>query len=182
MSTSKVAHDVTHHPSGDPDCRLGVKTSSNQVQTDGTTKEKKESLFGYGSGVAAATDPVYGDVVMADFTQPFNEGDVTYFRPLHRQTVLALDAYPTNITADAAFDAWSVSQPAALHQGIGAIALNQHAHPVYERQADGTPICPKGLPMHATYQFNHTNGYRAQRFRGPLLFPQHTDQTCDHAQ
>src|SRR5207302_4063150 len=87
-STSKVAHDVTHHPSGDPDCRLGVKTRSNQVQPDGTTKEKKESLFGYGSGVAAATDPVYGDVVMADLTQPFNAGDVTSFRSLYRQTVV----------------------------------------------------------------------------------------------
>ena len=178
----KGRYDVTHHPKGDPDCRLGVKKSSNQVQPDGTKKDKKESLFGYGSGVAAATDPVYGDVVMADFTQPFNEGDVTYFRPLHRQTVLALDAYPTNITADAAFDAWSVSQCAALHQGIGAIALNQHAHPVYERAPDGTPMCPKGLPMHATFQFNHTNGYRAQRFRCPLLFPQPTGQCCDHAQ
>jgi hypothetical protein len=44
--------DVTHIPKGDPDCRLGVKKSSNQVQSDGTTKEKKESLFGYGSAIA----------------------------------------------------------------------------------------------------------------------------------
>ena len=34
--------------------------------------------------------------------------------------------------------------------------------------------------MHATSQFNHTNGYRAQRFRCPLLFPQPTGQCCDH--
>src|SRR5437660_11456238 len=74
----KGRYDVTHHPKGDPDCRLGVKKSSNQVQPDGTKKDKKESLFGYGSGVAAATDPVYGDVVMADHTLPFNEADVTY--------------------------------------------------------------------------------------------------------
>ncbi len=38
--------DVTHIPKGDPDCRLGVKKSTNQVQPDGSTKEKKESLFG----------------------------------------------------------------------------------------------------------------------------------------
>jgi hypothetical protein len=174
--------DVTHIPTGDPDCRLGVKKSSNQVQPDGTTKEKKESLFGYGSGVAAATNPVYGDVIFAEYTQPFNEGDVTYFRPLYRQTVLALDSYPTNITADAAFDAWYVYQCAALHQGIAAVPLNQHAHPVYERAADGTPRCPKGLLMQSTFQFDHTNGYRAQRFRCPLLFPQVTDGCCDHAQ
>jgi len=61
----KGAFNVTHIPKGDPDCRLGVKKSSNQVQPDGSTKKKKVSLFGYGTGVAACTDPVYGDVVRA---------------------------------------------------------------------------------------------------------------------
>lgn len=103
----KGQFDVAHIPKGDPDCRLGVKKSTNQVQADGSTKEKKESLFGYGSGVAAATNPVYGDVVLAEYTLPFNEGDVTYFRPLYLQTVLALDAYPTNVTGDGTFDARS---------------------------------------------------------------------------
>jgi len=82
----KGRFDVTHIPTGDPDCRLGVKKSTNQEQPDGSKKEKKVSLFGYGTGVAACTDPVYGDVVVADFTQPFNEGDVTYFRPLYPPT------------------------------------------------------------------------------------------------
>jgi hypothetical protein len=72
----KGCFDVTRHPTGDPDCRLGVKKSSNQEQPDGSKKEKKESLFGYGSSVAEATDPVYGDVVLAEYTLPFNEGDV----------------------------------------------------------------------------------------------------------
>ncbi|GHO71386.1 hypothetical protein KSC_102780 [Ktedonobacter sp. SOSP1-52] len=31
---------------GDPDCRLGVKRSTNQEQTDGTTKEKKGAALG----------------------------------------------------------------------------------------------------------------------------------------
>ena len=90
--------------------------------------------------------------------------------------------YPTNVTADAAFDAWYVYHCAALHQGIGAVPLNQHAHPVFERDADGTPRCPKGLRMQPTFQFDHTNGYRAQRFRCPLLFPERTGATCDHPQ
>ncbi len=178
----KGRFDVTHIPKGDPDCRLGVKKSSNQEQPDGSKKVKKVSLFGYGTGVAACTDPVYGDVVLAEYTQPFNEGDVTYFRPLYRQVVLALGMYPTNVTADAAFDAWYVYQCAALHDGIGAVPLNQHAHPLYERATDGTPICPQVLPMQATFSFNHTNGYRALRFRCPLLFPQATGACCDHEQ
>lgn len=41
-------------PAGDPDCRVGVKKSTNQVQPDGSKKERKEYLWGYGSGVAAA--------------------------------------------------------------------------------------------------------------------------------
>ncbi len=169
-------------PIGDPDCRLGVKKSTNQVQADGSTKEKKELLWGYGSGVAAATDPVYGDVVLGDFTLPFNENDVTYFVPLYIQTVAMLGAFPLHITADAAFDAWYAYQTVAPRGGIAAIALNQHAHPVYERDADGTPLCPIGLRMHPTYQFQHTKGYRAQRYRCPLLYPAPTGQTCDHEQ
>ena len=79
----KAVFDVTHIPTGDPDCRLGVKKSTNQVQPDGSITEKKESLFGYGTSVKAATDPVYGDVVLANYTLPFNEADVTYYRPLY---------------------------------------------------------------------------------------------------
>lgn len=169
-------------PPGDPDCRLGVKKSTNQVQPDGTVKEKKELLWGYGSGVAAAITPDYGDVVLAEYTQPFNENDVTYFVPLYLQSVAILNRFPLHITADAAFDSWYASQTCAARGGIAAIPLNQHAHPVYTRDADGTPRCPIGLRMHPTYQFQHTKGYRAQRYRCPLLFPQRTGQSCQHEQ
>ncbi len=175
-------YDKTKQLAGDPDCTLGVKRSSNQEQPDGSTKVKKEYIWGYGSGVAAATTPDYGDVVLAESTQPFNETDVTYFRPLYTQTVLALNGFPTNVTADAAFDAWYVYERAARHGGIGAVPLNQHAHPVYQRTTDGTPICPHGLQMQPTFQFQHTNGYRAQRFRCPLYVPEKTGETCDHEQ
>ena len=169
-------------PKGDPDCRLGVKKSTNQEQPDGSIKEKKELLWGYGSGVAAAITPDYGDVVLAEFTQPFNENDVTYFVPLYLQAVATLNRFPLHITADAAFDSWYASQTCAGRGGIAAIPLNQHAHPAYSRDADGTPRCPIGLRMHPTYQFQHTKGYRAQRYRCPLLFPQRTGQTCHHEQ
>ena len=169
-------------PQGDPDCRVGVKRSTNRELPDGSTKEVKEYLWGYGSGVAAATTPDYGDVVLAEFTQPFNAGDVTYFRPLYRRAVLALDGFPTHVTADAAFDAWYVYEAAARHGGIGAVPLNQHRHASFGRAADGTPRCEKGLLMQPTFQFAHPNGYRAQHFRCPLLCPEPTGATCDHEQ
>ncbi|MGH2497238.1 MAG: hypothetical protein ACRDIV_21270 [Ktedonobacteraceae bacterium] len=175
-------YDKTQRPTGDPDCRLGVKRSTNQEQPDGSTEEKKELLWGYGSGVAAATVPEYGDVVLAEYTQPFNEGDVTYFRPLYQQAVIALEQYPTHVTADAAFDAWYVYEPAARHGGIGAVPLKQLSHSLFGRAADGTPRCEQGWLMQPTSQFDHTYGYRAQRFRCPLLFPEKTGATCQHDQ
>jgi hypothetical protein len=174
--------DVTYIPTGDPDCRLGVKKSSNQVQPDGSKQEKKVSLFGYGTGVAASTDPVYGDVVLAEYTLPFNRADVTHFRPLYQRAVVALDQYPTYVTADAAYDYWYVYETVAHRQGIAAIPLNNHGHEEVPHDPDGTPYCSKGLRMHPVFQFQHTNGYTAQRFRCPLLFPERTGQVCEHAQ
>jgi hypothetical protein len=178
----KDRYDKTHCLAGDPDCRLGVKRSTNQELPDGSTEEKKELLWGSGSGVVAATTPDYGDVVLAEYTQPFNEGDVTSFRPLYQQAVAALQAFPMYLTADAAFDAWYVYEQAARHGGIAAVPLNQHGHPVYERAADGVPLCPIGLRMQPTFQFTHTYGYRAQRFRCPLLFPVPKGEYCAHSQ
>ena len=175
-------YDKTRIPAGDPDCKLGVKRSTNQEQADGSTKEKKELIWGYGSGVAAATNPDYGDVVIAEYTQPFNQNDITYFRTLYQRTVLALGAFPTHLTGDAAFDAWYVYQQAVLHDGIAAVPLNGHGHHNGKRDKDGVPICAKGLRMLPSFQFEHTNGYRAQRFVCPLLFPHATGESCEHEQ
>jgi hypothetical protein len=178
----KKRYDKAVQPRGDRDCKVGVKKSTNQEQADGTKKEEKEYLWGYGSGVVSATDPVYGDVVLAEYTLPFNENDITYFFPLYIRTVAVLGFFPTHLTADAAFDAWYVYEVMAHRQGMAAIPLNQHGHPESHRAPDGVPLCEKGWRMHPTFQFSHTYGYRTQRFRCPLLFPQPTGQTCDHAQ
>jgi hypothetical protein len=49
--------EKTHQPTGDSDCRVGVKRSTNQEQPDSSTKEVKEYVWSYGSGVAAAIAP-----------------------------------------------------------------------------------------------------------------------------
>ena len=193
--------------SGDPDCKLGVKRSSNRHIPDAPTlpeqpvpttatsaststppsdnqekkgqKEEKEYLWGYGSGVAAATDPVYGEVVLAEYTLPFNEADLTYFRPLLRRAVLACGAYPTHLAADAAFDCWYIYTCCAPG-GIAAVPLRKVTKTKFA--PDGVPLCARGLRMHPTYQFQHTYGYRARRYRCPFLFPQRTGDTCGHAQ
>ncbi len=131
-------------------------------------------------GVAAATTPDDGDVVLAEYTQPFNEADIASFRPLYRQTVAALDAFPTHLAADAAFDAWYVYEQAARHDGIAAVPLNAHScHTV--RDPDGVPLCPIGLRMHPTYPFAHPYGYRAHVYRCPRLSPRPSGEWCEHA-
>ncbi len=169
-------------PRGDRDCKLGVKKSTNREQADGSKKEEKESLWGYGSGVASSFIGGYGEVVLAEYTLPFNEGDITYFLPLYLRTVAALGFFPTHITADAAFDAWYIYQTVVHRGGIAAIALNQHGHPESKRDRDGVPLCAKGLRMVPSFQFSHTRGYTSQRFLCPLLHPNPTGACCEHEQ
>jgi hypothetical protein len=178
----KERDDKERQPRGDRSCQLGVKKSTTKEQADGSKKEEKEDLWGSGSGVASATAPVYGDVVLAEYPLPFNENDVTSFFPLSSRAVATLGWFPTHLTADAAFDAWYVYQLVARRGGIAAIPLNQHGHPDSQRDHDGVPFCSKGLRMAQSFQFNHTRGSSSQRFLCPLLFPRATGACCDHEQ
>ena len=175
-------YDPEQPPVGDPDCRLGVKRSHNQDTSDGASQERKEYVWGYGTGIASTTHPIYGDVVLAEVTQPFNETDVTYFQPVRQRTLAALGCPPKNWTADAAYDAWYVYQAAAEQGGIAAIPLNARGHPLPQLDPQGFPLCPRQLSMFPSYQYAHTEGYRAQVLRCPLLFPVASGQVCDHAQ
>jgi hypothetical protein len=171
-----------HQPAGDPDCRLGVKRQHNQLEPDGSVRAKKEYVWGYGTGLVSATSPRYGDVVLAEYTQPFNENDIRYFKPLQQQVQRTLGFAPTHWTADAAFDAWYVYQAAAEQGGLAAIPLNTRGRPLPALDARGFPVCPRGLAMHAAYLFNDPDGFRAQELQCPLLRPHPTGKTCDHEQ
>ncbi len=37
-------YDKAHQPTGDPDCKVAVKRSTNKEQSDGSKKEEKEYL------------------------------------------------------------------------------------------------------------------------------------------
>jgi len=59
-------------------------------------------------------------VVLAEDSQPFNEGDSTFYHPLYDRAVVALGRRPTNVTADAAFNTWHIYETAAP-KGIAVI-------------------------------------------------------------
>jgi hypothetical protein len=175
--TAAIAHafDPQRRPPGDPDCRLGVKRRSN-----GQGGQGKEYLWGYGWGIAAATHPVCGDLVVAEWTQPFNHQDITWFHPVYAQAVATLGQRPTNVTADAAFDAWHVYNVCATTGGLAAIPRNERGGGPL-RDAQGLPLCARGLTMTPGRQFQHEDGYRAQDHHCPLLRPARTGAVCAHA-
>jgi hypothetical protein len=167
--------DPARQPRGDPDCRLGVKCQSNQG-----AGRRKTYLWGYGTGVATAIYPPLGDVVLAEWTQPFNQQDITWYPPLDTHARANLGFTPPNLVADAAFDAWHVYQRCAEAGGVATIPLNQRG-PRPARDAAGHPCCDQGHSMTPTSQFHHADGYRAQRYRCPLLRPTPTGATCPDA-
>jgi len=160
----------------------GVKRSQNQEDGETSAKVEKEYLWGYDTGIMAATHPKYGDVVLAEYTQPFNEADPTYFDPLYKRVVTNLGFRPHYFSGDAAFDAWHIYQPFAEMDGMAAIPLNLRGHPKPKLGHNGFHLCPQQQEMAPSYQYDHTKGYRAQVLRCPLLFPQPSKQTCDHQQ
>lgn len=137
----KERFDPTKQPSGDPDCRLGVKRSTNQIDEQGNMTTEKEYLWGYGTGVAATRTPDGDEVVLAEYTQPFNANDVTYGLSLLEQARVNLGYPPHNITADAAFDAWYMYQGCAEVGGMAAIPLNLRNHPPTFFGPNGHPLC-----------------------------------------
>jgi hypothetical protein len=102
-------------PLGDPDCRLGCKRKRNVPLPDGmptrnprpaSSLKRGEFYWGYASGVVVTKLPGWGEFVLAEWTQPFDQNDLTYFFPLMRQTEDHLGYRPRFGAFDAAFDAW----------------------------------------------------------------------------
>jgi len=94
----EVRFDKTQQPAGDPDCRLGCKRQHNHRKPPqplgqeppstpknyplpGEALKLGEFYWGYASGVVATKVPGWGEVVLAELTQTFDQADVSYFFP-----------------------------------------------------------------------------------------------------
>lgn len=184
--------DKTKQPAGDPDCKLGCKRRRNQAtptkegQPTGGKVSIGEYYWGYASGVAATKLPAVGEFVLAELTQTFDCGDLTYFMPLMAQVEQRLGRRPRFGTADAAFDAFYVYDyfHDPDHDGFAAVPLR---NPQQQRlfDTDGLPLCAAHLPMPLIGTFvNRTSlvQHRRGRYGCPLLHPEPTGQDCpiDH--
>ncbi|MCO5184958.1 MAG: hypothetical protein M9965_13580 [Anaerolineae bacterium] len=185
--------DKTQQPIGDPDCKLGCKRRRNQVTPtkEGQPVSEKVSVgefyWGYASGVVATKVPRVGEFVLAELTQTFDNGDLSYFLPLMAQVEQRLGRRPRYGTADAAFDAFYVYDyfHSDKHDGFAAVPLRKMG---YSRtfNEEGLPLCEASLPMPLTGTFVSRTGlvqHRRGRYGCPLLHPQPNSLTCpiDHA-
>jgi hypothetical protein len=188
--------DKTRQPKGDPDCKLGCKRKRNQRASSkeppptpaeepvpAVTISVGEYYWGYGSGVVVTKVPTWGEVVLAELTQPFDQHDVSYFFPLMADVERRLGFRPQFGAFDAAFDAFYVYEyfHSEQHNGFAAVPFSERGG--YRRTFDehGLPLCQAGLPMPLKYTFwSKTTLIQHQRGRHvcPLLFPQETGQSC----
>jgi hypothetical protein len=181
-------------PAGDPDCKLGCKRRRNQFTPSqkgipARSVKVGEYYWGYASGVVVTKVPDLGEFALAELTQPFDQGDLTYFFPLMTQVEDRLGFRPRFATFDAAFDAWYVyahfyreNDPTGGFAAVpfsdkgGYTATGRHF------SADGLPICAAGLPMPLKFTFTDRTSCLVEHERGkyvcPLLFPKRTRRTC----
>jgi hypothetical protein len=193
----KDRYDKTKQPAGDPDCRLGCKRRHNQRASakeppptpaanprPANTISVGEYYWGYASGVVATKIPGWGEVVLAELTQPFDQPDVSYFYPLMAATEGRLGFRPKFAAFDAAFDAFYIHEyfHSDDHAGFAAIPFVERGG-IKSRQfdPDGLPLCAAGLAMPRRYTFQSKTGlfeYEAGRHVCPLLYPEPTGQSC----
>jgi len=187
-------------PSGDPDCRLGCKRKRNQrAKSEPLATPKKDAVpakgvqvgeywWGYGSGVVATKVRGWGEFVLAELTQPFDCGDLSYFFPLMTATERRLGFRPRFGAFDAAFDAFYVyeffdrSGKPDAEPGFAAVPFVLKGGPRRAFDRNGLPLCKAGLSMPCKFTYMARKSvripHRKARHVCPLFFPEPTGEAC----
>ncbi|MFZ6030625.1 MAG: hypothetical protein ACOYYS_23205 [Chloroflexota bacterium] len=193
-------YEKTQQPAGDPDCKLGCKrrhnqrtASKDQPQTPistptnnaipASTVKVGEYYWGYGSGIVAAKAGDWGEIVLAELTQTFDQADVSYFFPLMATVEQRLGSPPPFGALDAAFDAFYVYDYFHQAGGFAAVPFVEKGKVVKRIFNEaGLPLCQANLPMplKATYWDRSTAiiEYERGQYVCPLLFPNPTGKIC----
>jgi len=190
-------YNKAKQPPGDPDCRLGCKRRHNRTAPPTTPTRNPvpaklvsagEYYWGYGSGVVVAKVPTWGEFVIAELTQPFDHGDVTYFFPLMQQMEDRLGYRPRYATFDAAFDAWYVyayfyreNDP---NFGFAAVPYSDKGnYKAKQRQfaPTGEPLCAAGLVMPLKFTYTDRTTCIVEHERGKYVCPLKSTTSARHS-
>ena len=173
-------------PAGDPDCKPGCKRRHNRLlpETQFTPDKKAvaartlmvgEYYWGYGSGVVVVKVPAWGEFILAEKTQTFDQADVSYFFPLMRQTEQRLGFRPRFGTFDAAFDAFYVYE--YFHrpddpEAFAAVPFSEKGgYKTRKFSPEGLPICAAGLPMPLLFTYRDRTVTIVEHERGKYVCP-----------
>lgn len=184
--------DKQQQPAGDPDCKLGCKRKHNQRRAVDTPDSEAlparnipvgEYYWGYASGIVVTKVPEWGEIVLAEMTQPFDQADISYFFPLMNQTARRLGHKPLYGAFDAAFDAFYVYEyfHSLQHKGFAAVPFSERGGHRRSFDHQGLPICPAGLamPLKSTFICKTTLvEHQRGRYVCPLLYPSPAAQSC----
>ncbi|HKY54812.1 MAG TPA: hypothetical protein VJM08_10925 [Anaerolineales bacterium] len=172
-------------PAGDPDCKLGCKRRHNRQTVEPPTPTKNaapaktvpvgEFYWGYGSGVIVVKVPEWGEFVLAEMTQPFDQADVSYFFPLMQQTEQRLGFRPRIGSFDAAFDAFYVYEYFHRPDDPSAFAAvpfsEKGGYKTRKFAPDGLPICEAGLAMPLLFTYTDRTVTLIEHERGKYVCP-----------
>lgn len=184
----------TKQPKGDPDCKLGCKRRRNlptppppPTPTTNPVPFSQvavgEYYWGYGSGVVATKVAGWGEIVLAELTQPFNQSDVSYFFPLMTATERRLGFKPRFGAFDGAFDAFYVYEYFVPQDGLAAVPFAEKGQTTHRQfTPEGLPLCPAHLPMPVRTVFTDRTKtllvHERARYACPLRYPTPTGETC----
>ena len=170
------------NPTSDPS-----STKTETPTTDGvpgSQAPKGDYYWGYGSGVSVTKVDGWGEFVLGEYTQTFENDDKTYFFPLMEQTEARLGYRPRWGALDAAFDANYVYD--YFHNpevgGFAAVPfVNRGGYGKREFDKNNRPLCEakRGMSLKSTFMCRtsmipHEKG----RFGCPLLTPHVTGEAC----
>jgi hypothetical protein len=147
-----------------------------------------EFYWDYGSGVIATKIPHWGELVVAEMTQTFDQSDVSYFFSLMSTTEQCLGFRPRYGTFDAAFDAWYIydyfhraDDPSAL----AAVPFSEkggYKAKGHQFSPDGLSLCRAGVPMPLYFTYQDTTVSLIAHERGkyvcPFSFPSPPAEAC----
>ena len=200
-------------PKGDPDCKVGFKANDNQPkavtptptsQPNPVTTPNSEGIpasqlsldssrhaegnyyWGYASGLVATKLADWGEFVLAEWTQPFDKSEQSYFLPLMAQTEANLGRKPKRGALDAAFDSFYVHEYFAPTEQepdrFAAVPWADRADHKKQFTAEGLPLCKAGLAMplkRTFFQKSHTLvPHQEACFACPLLHPHQLADAC----
>ncbi len=174
-------------PLGDLDCKLGCKRKHNRqiIPPNSTTPAQNavpantvavgEYFWGYGSGIIVVKVPDWGEFILAEHTQTFDQPDVSYFFPLMAQTEQRLGFRPRFGSFDAAFDAFYVYE--YFHrpdnpEAFAAVPFSEKGgYRSRKFSPEGWPICAAGLPMPLLFTYTDRTVTIVEHERGKYVCP-----------